>query len=144
MYRAILEATAFGIRHNIEAMVGSGTVPRRAAAVGGGTASRLWVQIVSDVTGLTQELPDRSIGAAYGDAFLAASSVGILDDRSADRSWIRILDRVEPDPQRAQQYERRYALYRILYASTKRVVHALAQEAASTGQATTEGTVGEP
>jgi xylulokinase len=144
VYRAILEGTAFGIRHNLETMVGSGTAPRRTVAVGGGTASRLWLQIVSDVTGLTQELPDRAIGAAYGDAFLAASTAGLLDSRARDRSWISITGRVEPDPQRARQYERRYALYRSLYASSKRVVHALAEEVASNSQPAAEGTAVEP
>ncbi len=43
VYRAILEGTAFGIRHNLETMVDSGTIPRRVVAVGGGTASRLLV-----------------------------------------------------------------------------------------------------
>ncbi len=139
VYRAILEGTAFGIRHNIETMVASGTVPRRVVAVGGGTASRLWLQIVSDVTGLTQELPDRAIGAAYGDAFLAATTIGLFDRRSRDRSWNRIMGRVEPDAQRGRAYERRYALYRELYESTKRVVHALAEEAASASEPAADG-----
>jgi xylulokinase len=139
VYRAILEGTAFGIRHNLEAMVASGTVPRRTVAVGGGTASRLWLQIVSDVTGLVQELPDRAIGAAYGDAYLAASTVGLLDGGAPSRSWIRILDRIEPDAQRQQRYEHRYGLYRTLYSSTRRVVHALAQEAAAASQPDADG-----
>ncbi len=135
VYRAILEGTAFGIRHNLETMVDSGAVPRRTVAVGGGTASRLWLQIVSDVTGLVQEIPDRAIGAAYGDAYLAASAVGLLDGGfSGRRSWTRILDRVEPDPQRTERYEPKYGLYRTLYESTKQIVHTLATEAAATDQ----------
>ncbi len=133
VYRAILEGTAFGIRHNLETMIDSGTVPRRTVAVGGGTASRLWLEIVSDVTGLVQEIPDRSTGAAYGDAYLAATAVGLLDEGSGDgHSWVRIVDRVEPDPRRSERYEPNYQLYRALYTNTKKVVHALATEAGTT------------
>lgn len=128
VYRAILEGTAFGVRHNLEAMAASGTTPRRVVAVGGGAASRLWLQIVSDVTGLAQELPDRVVGAAYGDAYLAATAVGLID-RGSDTGhpWVRTIDRVEPDPERAARYEPRYEAYRALYRSTRSVVHALAR-----------------
>ena len=79
LYRAVLEATAFGVRHNVEAMLEAGVDVRRVVAVGGGTQGGLWTQIVSDVTGLEQVLPSQTIGAAYGAAFLAAGLVGSPD-----------------------------------------------------------------
>ncbi|MEN0022617.1 MAG: FGGY family carbohydrate kinase, partial [Microbacterium sp.] len=72
LYRAALEATALGVRHNVETMRAAGADIRRIVAVGGGTQGRLWLQIVSDVTGLVQEVPATTIGASYGAAFLAA------------------------------------------------------------------------
>jgi xylulokinase len=129
VYRAVLEGTAFGVRHNLEAMARSGTTPRRVVAVGGGASSRLWLQIVSDVTGLAQELPDRVIGAAYGDAYLAATAVGLVQrDAFASHPWIRIVDRVVPDPEQKTRYDTRYGLYRALYTKTRAIVHALAAE----------------
>jgi xylulokinase len=128
VYRAILEATAFGIRHNLERMAESGTTPRRTIAVGGGTASRLWLQIVSDVTGLTQEVPDRLIGAAYGDAYLAAAAIGLPDQAtSRNEPWVHTIDRIEPDLSQAGIYAGRYDLYRELFRATRPVVHALAR-----------------
>ena len=126
LYRSVLEATALGVRHNLEEMRRSGAVIDRVHAVGGGTASRLWPQIVSDVTGLTQEIPARTTGASYGDAFLAGLSVGLVSDRdSLLRDWVRITDRVEPDPSRMGVYDDLYRLYRRLYRSTRSVVHDL-------------------
>ena len=68
LYRAALEATAFGVRHNIEidAAAGRGRSgawsPSAAARKGG-----LWTQIVSDVTGLAPGGARRdTIGASYG------------------------------------------------------------------------------
>ena len=127
LYRAVLEATAFGIRHNLEAMAGCGTTVRRVRAVGGGTASRLWLQIVSDVTGLVQEIPERLMGASYGDAFLAATAVGMVDgDTRGGHPWVLAVDRIEPDERNRDVYARRYELYRELFRSTRPIVHELA------------------
>lgn len=127
LYRAVLEATAFGIRHNLEAMDGRGTTIRRTRAVGGGTASRLWIQIVSDVTGLAQEVPDRLLGAAFGDAYLAARAVGLVDASVSDgHPWVRSVERIEPDERNRDVYARRYLLYRELFRKTRAIVHQLA------------------
>ena len=68
------------MRHNLETMSDMGALPRRLVAVGGGAKNPLWLQIVSDVSGLPQDVPERTIGASYGDAFMAgwrqASSPG--------------------------------------------------------------------
>jgi xylulokinase len=49
LYRAMLEATAYGVRHIFEAMREAGGGGERLVAVGGGTKGGLWTQIVSDV-----------------------------------------------------------------------------------------------
>ena len=55
-----------------------GAPPRRLVAVGGGAKNPLWLQIVSDVSGLPQDVPERTIGASYGDAFMAGLATGIV------------------------------------------------------------------
>lgn len=128
VYRAALEATAMGVRHNLEAFTAAGAPIRRVVAVGGGAQGDLWTQIVSDVTGVRQERRRHSIGASFGSAFLAARLVD--DDRGLrvdiDR-WNPAVDPVEPDPRTAATYDRLYDLYRELYDSTAPVVHALAE-----------------
>src|SRR5699024_7847690 len=79
LYRAALEATALGVRHNIETMTAAGGHIDRLIAVGGGTQGTLWTQIVSDVTGLAQVVPSQTIGASYGAAYLAAAALGPVD-----------------------------------------------------------------
>ncbi|WP_052868070.1 FGGY-family carbohydrate kinase [Streptomyces niger] len=122
LYRAALEATAYGVRHNIEAIEAVGGDIRRVVAVGGGTQGRLWTQIVSDVTGREQEVRTTSIGASYGGALLAAQ---LLGDVSAD-DWNPVRETVVPDPEAAAEYAELYGLYRDLYPATADVVHALA------------------
>jgi xylulokinase len=123
LYRAALEATALGVRHNVEAIRAAGGVIDRVVAVGGGTQGGLWLQIVSDVTGLTQEVREVTVGASYGAAFLAAGAVAsvAIDD------WNPVLRTVAPTAALADDYDALYGLYRELYPATARISHALAE-----------------
>ncbi|MFB9833111.1 FGGY-family carbohydrate kinase [Actinoallomurus acaciae] len=122
LYRAALEGTAFGVRHNLEAMRAAGGEARRLVAVGGGTKGGLWTQIVSDVLGRPQVLPSVTIGACYGDALLAARAVDLSD--GAD--WNPPAATVTPDPGVGRLYEELYGIYRDLYPATRDAAHALA------------------
>jgi xylulokinase len=123
LYRGLLEATAYGVRHIFESMREAGGGGERLVAVGGGTKGGLWTQIVSDVTGRPQELPEETIGAAYGDALLAARAAGLAD---GDTDWSRIVDTVEPDEENRALYDELYGVYRELYPATKDQMHRLA------------------
>ncbi|RII14746.1 Xylulose kinase [Streptomyces sp. YIM 130001] len=124
LYRAALEGTAFGVRHNLTAVTEAGGDPHRLIAVGGG-ARELWTQIVSDVTGKPQQVPRHTIGAAYGDTFLAAVGAGLAEPGDI-ASWNPVESVVEPDPSRGPLYEELYGHYLDLYLSTRDTAHALA------------------
>ncbi len=128
LYRAMLEGTAYGVRHNLEVMREMGAVARRLVAVGGGAQNRLWLQIVSDVVGMAQAVPERTIGAAYGDAFLAGLATGLVSGREVlNRDWVRVADTLEPRPEEARRYDGYYEVYRHLYEHVKDDLHALAR-----------------
>ena len=127
LYRAVLEGTAFGVRHNLEAMADMGAPPKRLVAVGGGTKNGLWLQIVSDACGVAQLVPERTIGASYGNAFLAGVATGIIPDRSElHRTWVTIKRTVEPDAGTHERYHAFYDVYRRLYERTRAEMHDLA------------------
>jgi xylulokinase len=123
LYRAMLEATAYGVRHIFEFMRDAGGGGERLVAVGGGTKGGLWTQIVSDVTGRPQDLPEQTIGASYGDALLAARSVGLA---LADADWSKVSETVEPRAENREIYDELYSVYRELYPATREASHALA------------------
>ena len=127
LYRAALEATAFGVRHNVEAMRDAGATIERVVAVGGGTRGGLWTQIVSDVTGLPQVVPTHTVGASYGAAALAAGLVPETGRRADVAAWNPPAAVVEPDLDRRARYDELYDLYRDLYPASREVVHALAR-----------------
>jgi xylulokinase len=123
LYRAVLEATAFGIRHLLEAVREAGGEAKRLVAVGGGTKGGLWTQIVSDVIDERQELPEQTMGAAYGDALLAGIGGSVVDPET---DWSLMAETIEPNPDNREVYDELYALYKDLYQATRETVHALA------------------
>ncbi|MGY1550434.1 FGGY-family carbohydrate kinase [Microbacterium sp. A588] len=128
LYRAALEATALGVRHNVETMRAAGADIRRIVAVGGGTQGQLWLQVVSDVTGLVQEVPATTIGASYGAAFLAASA--IAGENHADKpvitDWNPVTQTITPNPDLRDFYDTLFDRYVRLYEGSKDVIHELA------------------
>lgn len=121
LYRAALESTAFGVRHHVESFDASGAPTTHTVAVGGGAASGLWTQIVSDVSGVEQGIPSITVGASYGSARLAAELLGV----EGTASWNPIVRTVTPNVD-VDHYETGFRLYQELYSSTRGIVHALA------------------
>lgn len=126
LYRAMLEATAYGIRHILETMREAGGGGERLVAIGGGTKGGLWTQIVSDVTGRSQEIPRYTIGAAHGDALLAGIATQLATPESVSE-WNPVESVVEPNTSNTTIYEDLYGVYRELYPSTREQMHALAR-----------------
>lgn len=89
LVRSILEGTAFQLRRVIEARLLAnpdfGRELSGGVVCGGGARSALWVQILSDVTGLTLRIPAVFEAAALGAAMLGATAAGLgsLDEASA-------------------------------------------------------------
>lgn len=119
--KAAYEGIAYGVRHILERMEQSAPVGRL-VAVGGGTQSRPWLQAVSDVTGLSQVVPRERIGAAYGDALLAAIATGAVPPGT---SWAVPDHVVRPDPRLRARYDELYELYTSAYPALRPTMHAL-------------------
>jgi xylulokinase len=114
IYRALLEGIALGTRHVTETFAEAGIPPSHVEAVGGGTNNAVWLQATSDTTGLIQNVRSKTMGASYGDAFLAALGVG--DVRKEDiHSWNPPDKSVQPISANADIYRNSYKSFRALY-----------------------------
>ncbi|HTV70408.1 MAG TPA: FGGY-family carbohydrate kinase [Rhizobiaceae bacterium] len=114
IYRAMLEGIACGTNHIIDTYREIAHTPARIFGVGGGTRNAVWAQSTADVSGLSQLLRKKMIGASYGDAFLAALAVG--DAKAADiERWNPVERTIEPNPENEAVYERQYRIFRSLY-----------------------------
>jgi xylulokinase len=126
LFRAVLEGVAYGIAHNIETFKLIGAPVQRIVAVGGGTKTSTWLKIVSDVSGVSQEVPALTIGASYGDAFLAGLAAGILRKDDLNK-WVKPGRRIEADEPRHRIYRSYYSDYLALYEQTKTITHHLSE-----------------
>ncbi|WP_270889289.1 FGGY-family carbohydrate kinase [Pedococcus sp. 5OH_020] len=79
--RAVLEGIAHSMVLALASMLAhadTGGQHRRLSAIGGGTANLVWLQAVSDIAGLPQQV-FKSPGASYGGALLAGRAIGLLE-----------------------------------------------------------------
>ncbi len=129
LFRAALEGVAYGVRHNLETFEAIGAGVNRIVAVGGGTTGGTWVQIVSDVSGHFQSVPESSLGAPIGSAFLGGLAAGVLK-RSDLTGWLSPAQTYEPDLSKRHIYDRCFPNFLKLYRNTADVVHDLVAESA--------------
>lgn len=122
MYRALIEGIAHGTRHVTDTFAELDQAPRRLLSVGGGTKNSLWLQATSDITGIDQIVCEKTTGASYGDAFLAAMAVG-LADRADIALWNPIVKTITARPNAV--YEKAHGLFRRLYEQTKDIASEL-------------------
>lgn len=119
--RSILEGAGFAVRHNLEILEREVGQPIAALPIaGGGAKSRLWCQIIADITGRPLLRVGLMEAEAGGAAVLAGAGGGILTDiREAARGWLHVADEVTPAPDR-EHYDRLFGVYRGVYDSVRR------------------------
>jgi L-ribulokinase len=117
VYRALIEATAFGTRTIIETFQAAGVPVTDFTAAGGLLKNRFLMQTYSDVLNRPIHVLDSGQGPALGAAIHAAVAAGAYPDvRAASAAMGRLRRRAYlPDPARAAAYDRLYAEYRVLH-----------------------------
>ncbi|NKM24739.1 FGGY-family carbohydrate kinase [Rhizobium laguerreae] len=115
LWRAMLEAYAYALRHHIDVLNDIGHPTTRFIVSDGGSQSRIWMQIVSDV--LQQPLQGLTghPGSCLGVAWAAAIGAGLTEDWSGVTAFVGQGDRIVPDADNAAVYDRGYRTYRALY-----------------------------
>lgn len=120
IYRALIEATAFGARAIIERIREYG-VPIDRVVCAGGIAEKnpLLMQIYADVTGCTMQVAGSSQACALGSAISAAVLAGAHKTFAAAQEAMTSIQpkQYQPDSANRQVYERLYKLYRQLHDS---------------------------
>ena len=118
IYRALIEATAFGTREIIEAFEARGVEVRELVAAGGlPEKNALLRQIYADVTGRTFKLSGSAQAPALGSAMHAAVAAGIYPDiQAAAEKMGKLKDEVvTPIAENQMMYDRLYREYKTLY-----------------------------
>jgi L-ribulokinase len=113
VYRALIEATAFGTRVIIDAFAGAGVPVRELIVAGGLIRNPVVLQIYADVTRMPLHVIGSEQGPALGSALHAAVAAGVHPDiRAAAAAMGRLTrDAYLPDERRADAYDALYASY---------------------------------
>lgn len=117
--RAVMEGVAFNLRDSLEAMRSTGLQIETALAIGGGTRSQLWTEMLATALDLPLERPVQGdFGAALGAARLAICGV----TGAAPQDIMQpppVADVIEPNPSLRGAYEDAYAAFHAGYPKLK-------------------------
>jgi len=121
MLRALLEGVAFEMRLNLDLLERSGCPIAELRAIGGGARSPSWNQLKADVLGKPLTTLDVTEAGCLGMAMLAAAAVTSAAVTDLARQWVRPLATVAPRPEWREWYASRFAAYRELYPTLRRL-----------------------
>ncbi len=118
LLRATVEGATFALKFGIDELRGLGLAAAEVVLTGGGANSRVWRQIVADVTGLPVVILADNEGAAFGAALQAlwslerradpALDIGAITDRHIRTDTASA---VRPNPQHVAAYAASYRNY---------------------------------
>lgn len=132
MYRSLLEGVAYELRLHLEAIeAATGEPITSLRAMGGGARSTLWTQIIADVTQRQLLICAEEEISALGAAMLGQAQTPDDDGRTrtvaaTGAAMAAYGGGVDPDPTRAPDYDRFYALQRRLYPQLRDIFSGLA------------------
>ncbi|MEO0566417.1 MAG: xylulokinase [Pseudomonadota bacterium] len=116
--RAVLEGVAFALRDSLAAMQATGTVPERVLALGGGSNSRYWLEVIATALNCPVDVPeDGDFGAAFG-----AARLGIMAAEGAGAEIAKppaISETIAPKHDLKDAFSEAYTRYRATYTALK-------------------------
>ena len=117
IYRALIEATAFGTRTIIETFGAAGVPVHELIVSGGLTRNALLMQIYADVTGLPLSIITSDQGPALGSGIHAAVAAGYHPDMATAAAAMGRVERsvYRPIPAHRAAYDQLFADYRLLH-----------------------------
>lgn len=120
MTRAVLEGVAFGLRDSFEALKATGARFDQLLAIGGGSRSNYWLNLIATVLDTPLSIPaSGEFGAALGGARLGMSAAGA--DWQAIMTPPDIARTVAPDSTLKEAFDAEYKRFRAAYPATKAI-----------------------
>jgi len=118
--RAMMEAVAYALYDSYRLIKEAGLkINYPIVFHEGGTVSKLWRKIITDVFNAQTVLVKRRTGAPLGDAILAGVVTGVFKDFSVAKEWAEYAEPVEPSQEDHDRYMEHFALYKQLYEHVK-------------------------
>jgi xylulokinase len=121
LWRALLEGYGYAIAHHVEVLKNMGHPLERYLASDGGSKSRVWMQIVSDILQEPIQLLHGHPGSCLGAAWTAAVGSGRASDWDGVSRFIGVDTLIAPNLANAEVYARGYETFRSLYHAQRAV-----------------------
>ena len=127
--QAVLEGVAFAIRDSVEVAKSLGISVTSSMICGGGAKSPLWKKIMANVLNIPLNSPASEQGPGMGGAMLAMVACGEYSTvQDACNAMVSVATTVEPEPELAALYEKRYQQFRQIYPACKNLFAELVKE----------------
>jgi xylulokinase len=95
--RAVLEGVAFALRDCLDVVAAVGVNATRGRVSGGGSRSRLWLEIVASALEVPLEVMATDQGSAFGAALLGGVAAGVYSDvEQASAACVRVTEVIDP------------------------------------------------
>ena len=119
MTRAVMQGVAFAFRDSQLALKQAGTEVDRATAIGGGSKSEYWLQVLANALQIPLDVTsDGDFGASLGAARLALVAANNIDAQEICTPP-PVSHTVEPDQSTASSFDEQHARYVSVYAALK-------------------------
>jgi xylulokinase len=120
MFRAFLEGEAYEMMLNIECLEAVGIDIKKVITVGGGSNSKLWMQVRADVFGRSVYLPENKEAGTLASAMLCYTGTGAYPSvRAAQEAMIRYQPPFTPRPEETSAYKAHYERYKKFYGAVR-------------------------
>lgn len=114
--RAIMEGVAFEACWILESLEKQNLEIEKLKMLGGATKSKIWTQIVADITGLSIIVPEVADVTCVGAAILAGLGTGIFNEPyQAYNSMVQNEREIQPDSDNYEEYEKLFSQYKNKY-----------------------------
>ncbi len=128
LYRAILESVAYGTRNILDNFSDSDFKVAQIVACGGVLKNKLWLQIISDVTGIPILKTKFSEAGVLGCAICAAAGLGLYESiPEAAQNMVQYADTIYPEDQNHKIYSYYFEKYKKTYELLASQMHEMHQ-----------------
>ncbi len=124
LLKAVLEGICFAHAHVLEHLEDAANPISIIYISGGFIHSKVWVQLLADITGKKLIIAQDSDASAIGATFLAQKALGYIQNFN-DLPRVTLSDTVIPDTEKHEFYEKRFKLYKSAYPQLKDIMHQL-------------------
>ncbi len=126
LYKSALEGVGYSIAQHFYILQEQQLPLNKIMAVGGGAKNPIWLQIIADISGQPIHTASVTMGAAFGDALMAALGTGYFNSFADFSTVIQPGQTYQPNSENHARYQPYRKIFEQLYRVSADLMHQLA------------------